>query len=310
MVSMKYVCLVVLVIQTVSNVLLVRRARHLNVSLPVVVLCQEFLKLLTCILIVLYNEGLDQLRRHVIKDWLTTLKVGVPAFLYVIQNQLLFVSLANLDPATYQITYQLKILTTAVFSIVLLHKSISKAQWLSLVILTVGVILVQWRGNNTTTSDNTSESSMTGLVCILAACVTSGFAGVFFEMMLKNTGGQSVWIRNTQLALCSCVVATVNLLITERTFIATKGLFHDFQPVVYAVILSQAYGGLLIGLVVKYADNILKVFATSVSIILSSLVGIFYFAELSFTLNFGVGLVLVLTSTVLYSAYPAKKKAE
>lgn len=308
---MKYVCLVVLVIQTVSNVLLVRRTRHLNVSLPVVVLCQEFLKLFTCILIVLYNEGLDQLRRHVIKDWVTTLKVGVPALLYVIQNQLLFISLANLDPATYQITYQLKILTTAVFSIVLLSKSISKTQWLSLVILTVGVILVQWRGDKTTAAtDNSSESSMTGLICILAACLTSGFAGVFFEMMLKNTGGQSVWIRNTQLALCSCVVAIANLLITERNFIATNGLFHDFQPVVYAVILSQAYGGLLIGLVVKYADNILKVFATSISIILSSLVGIFYFAELNFTLNFGVGLVLVLTSTVLYSAYPAKKKAE
>ena len=45
----------------------------------------------------------------------------------------------------------------------------------------------------------------------------------------------------------------------------------------------QAYGGLLIGMVVKYADNILKVFATSISIILSSLIGIFYFKELTFT---------------------------
>ena len=49
------------------------------------------------------SEGLDQLRRHVIRDWVTTLKVGVPALLYVIQNQLLFISLANLDPATYQV---------------------------------------------------------------------------------------------------------------------------------------------------------------------------------------------------------------
>ena len=40
-------------------------------------------------------------------------------------------------------------------------------------------------------------------------------------------------------ALCSCVVAFTNLLLTEQTFIATNGLFHDFQPVVYAIILSQ-----------------------------------------------------------------------
>lgn len=309
--SVKYVCLFVLVLQTVSNVLLVRRARHLSISIPVLVLCQEFLKLFTCIFIVLYNEGLEQLKRHVIKDWVTTLKVGVPALLYVIQNQLLFTSLANLDPATYQITYQLKILTTAVFSIVLLNKSISKTQWFSLLVLTCGVILVQWKDSTPRDTDSLSESNRaTGLLCILFACLTSGFAGVFFEMMLKNTGGQSVWIRNTQLALCSCVVAFTNLLLTEQTFIATNGLFHDFQPVVYAIILSQAYGGLLIGMVVKYADNILKVFATSISIILSSLIGIFYFKELTFTASFGLGLALVVTSTVLYSTSPAKKKAE
>jgi len=307
---MKYVCLVVLVLQTVSNVLLVRRARHLNISIPVVVICQELLKLVTCIVIVLYNEGLEQLKRHVIKDWKSTLKVGVPALLYVIQNQLLFISLANLDPATFQISYQLKILTTAVFSIVLLNKSISKTQWFSLAVLTLGVILVQWRESVPAETGDSTESSVTGLACILVACLTSGFAGVFFEMMLKNTGGQSVWIRNTQLALCSCAVGFTNLMVTEQSFIATNGLFNDFQPIVYAIILSQAYGGLLIGLVVKYADNILKVFATSISIILSSLIGIFYFNELTFNVNFGLGLVLVLTSTVLYSLYPAKKKAE
>ncbi len=38
------------------------------------------------------------------------------------------------------------------------------------------------------------------------------------------------------------------------------------------VVVFEAYGGLVIALVVKYADNILKGFAVSLSIILSSLV--------------------------------------
>ena len=38
------------------------------------------------------------------------------------------------------------------------------------------------------------------------ACMTSGFAGVFFEMMLKSGGGNtSVWIRNVQLGELYCM---------------------------------------------------------------------------------------------------------
>lgn len=38
------------------------------------------------------------------------------------QNNLLFISLSNLSGAVYQVTYQLKILTTAVLSVVILGK--------------------------------------------------------------------------------------------------------------------------------------------------------------------------------------------
>ena len=44
----------------------------------------------------------------------------------------------------------------------------------------------------------------------------------------------------------------------------------------YFYFILQAFGGLVVAAVVKYADNILKGFATSVSIVVSSLVS-FYF---------------------------------
>ena len=45
-----------------------------------------------------------------------------------------------------QVTYQLKILTTALFSALMLKKSLSRVQWGSLVILMVAVALVQVGG--------------------------------------------------------------------------------------------------------------------------------------------------------------------
>lgn len=71
------------------------------------------------------------------------MKLLIPAGLYTLQNNLLFVALSNLDAATYQVTYQLKILTTALFSVLMLGKKLDSIKWVSLVILMLGVSLVQ-----------------------------------------------------------------------------------------------------------------------------------------------------------------------
>ncbi|KAK4545901.1 hypothetical protein LTR36_002465 [Oleoguttula mirabilis] len=70
-------------------------------------------------------------------------KMAIPAMLYTLQNSLQYVGLSNLDAATFQVTYQLKILTTAVFSVLLLGRSLGLRRWLSLLLLTVGVAIVQ-----------------------------------------------------------------------------------------------------------------------------------------------------------------------
>ena len=56
-----------------------------------------------------------------------------------------------------------------------------------------------------------------------------------------------------------------------------KGFWHGYSSVVWAVVLLQAGGGLLVAMVVKYADNILKGFATSLSIIISCCASYFLF---------------------------------
>jgi UDP-sugar transporter A1/2/3 len=74
-----------------------------------------------------------------------TSKLAIPSGLYAIQNNLLFIALSYLNAATYQVTYQLKILTTALFSVLILGKKIEKHQWFSLFLLAMGVALVTVR---------------------------------------------------------------------------------------------------------------------------------------------------------------------
>ena len=54
-------------------------------------------------------------------------------------------------------------------------------------------------------------------------------------------------------------------------------MFKGYQLSVVIVVLLSSGGGLLVALVVKYADNILKGFATSVSIVVSSIISAIFF---------------------------------
>ena len=63
-------------------------------------------------------------------------------------------------------------------------------------------------------------------------------------------------------------------------------------------------GGLIIAMVLKYADNILKAFGNSASILVSSWISVYLFG-FKITTNFLIGCALVMIAIVMYS-YGAK----
>lgn len=100
--------------------------------------------------------------------------------------KLQYVALSNLPAAVYQTTYQLKILTTAIFSIVFLQRRYSVAKWLSLLLLTIGVCIVQIPTSskaqpNTKVHSHGEQNRMKGFLAVMTACISSGLAGAYFE---------------------------------------------------------------------------------------------------------------------------------
>eukprot|EP00658_Telonema_sp_P-2_P072813 TRINITY_DN6190_c0_g1_i3.p1 TRINITY_DN6190_c0_g1~~TRINITY_DN6190_c0_g1_i3.p1 ORF type:complete len:205 (+),score=61.30 TRINITY_DN6190_c0_g1_i3:189-803(+) len=106
------------------------------------------------------------------------LKMSIPAMLYLLQNNLLFFGMANLDAGTYQVTYQLKTLTTAAVSVAMLGTRLGQKQWIALLVLSIGVGICQWKpteGGQTTGLENRPA----GVCALIAACCTSSIAGVY-----------------------------------------------------------------------------------------------------------------------------------
>lgn len=69
--------------------------------------------------------------------------------------------------------------------------------------------------------------------------------------------------------------------------------------------ILNATGGLLVAVVVKYADNILKGFACSLAIIITCVISIFLFG-FQLSLQFAAGATLVVGSVVMYGYVPSQ----
>lgn len=326
----KYGALILLVTQMVGLVLLMRYSRTQQGQMylaSTAVFFMELLKLLICVTIAVYQIGWNESWRQSLVPT-ELLKLCVPSFLYTIQNNLLYLALSHLDAATYQVCYQLKILTTALFSVVLLQRRFSFQKWLSLVLLMVGVIVVQYHSSDddnnhhhpedalhqhktafdltdTETATKHASERFIGFVAVLCAACTSGFSGVYFEKILKGST-TSLWIRNVQMGLPSVLVAFATVFLKDGALVRTQGLLQGYNGTVWTVIWVQALGGLIVATVVKYADNVLKVFAASFSIVLSSVISAILF-DFHPTSSFVVGATLVILATILYAA-PEKKR--
>ncbi|KAK0553194.1 hypothetical protein OC861_001197 [Tilletia horrida] len=177
--------------------------------------------------------------------------LAIPAAIYVLQARFQYTAAANLDPSTFTVSYQAKILTTALFSFLLLRTRLRTSQWIALLGLAVGVAVVQIQSLEARQAINTLGQTMQqakangvgdsfflsspllglhtpfsrrirqslqqaqaqmrrssqaqddtsaqrpyhaamnpflGFLAVGGACLTSGFAGVYFEKLLKGAG--------------------------------------------------------------------------------------------------------------------------
>ena len=327
----KYVALLILVVQNSALVLTMRYSRILpgpRYLSSTAVVVSEILKCTICIGVHLHQQytkprdtelgtlsedevsssyGICQLCSDIFSAKSGFFKLLVPAVLYTLQNNLQFVAASNLDAATFQVTYQCKILTTALFAVILLGQSLTLVKWLSLLILTAGVGFVQIP-SSTANMRQTEGNYFVGILAVAVACLCSGFAGVYFEKVLKTGNTTSIWIRNIQLSTGCLAIAVIGTLMWDGPAIVQKGFFYGYSPIVVLTICIQAAGGLIVAMVIKYADNILKGFATSLSIILSTVASVFIF-NFVITIYFLIGSALVFFATYLYSKPESPKSA-
>ena len=265
------------------------------------------------------GQLMKSIQQNIIKRPGDTLKILVPALLYLLQNSLFYVALSNLTVPILQVTYQAKLVTTAIVSVLMLHRKYTIHQWICLVSLSLGVaivVLAESGNNGSGPTDDGTQSLAKGLGAVMISCISSAFAGVYFEMLVKNVGSDSaavenvgsksepvsVWMRNMELAFFTIAILLVQGSWSAKkldTNGATLSFFHGFTTSTWILVALQAGGGLLVAAVIKYADNVLKGLATAVSVCVVTIVSAVLFRT-PIGGQFSVGAIVILISVFFF----------
>ncbi|XP_012299642.1 CMP-sialic acid transporter isoform X2 [Aotus nancymaae] len=301
----KLYCLAVMTLMAAAYTIALRYTRTSDKELyfsTTAVCITEVIKLLLSVGILAKETGSlgrfkASLRENVLGSPKELLKLSVPSLVYAVQNNMAFLALSNLDAAVYQVTYQLKIPCTALCTVLMLNRTLSKLQWVSVFMLCAGVTLVQWKPAQAT-KVVVEQNPLLGFGAIAIAVLCSGFAGVYFEKVLKSSD-TSLWVRNIQMYLSGIIVTLVGVYLSDGAEIKEKGFFYGYTYYVWFVIFLASVGGLYTSVVVKYTDNIMKGFSAAAAIVLSTIASVMLFG-LQITLTFALGTLLVCVSIYLY----------
>ena len=197
-------------------------------------------------------------------------KMAVLAGIYGAMNILSFVSLRNISAGMFTVFAQLKILTTATCSSVMLRRSYSMTKWRALISLMMGVLLFSepiW--NKADNSKNPEGGNVIlGTAAVLIEVTLSGFASIYFEKVIKTDPEQlGIWERNYQLAFGSIPIYIMFMLWEDG---GVAGYFGGWSVVAGILAILGAAGGMLVALSIKHGDSILKTLATTGAIVLSA----------------------------------------
>jgi UDP-sugar transporter A1/2/3 len=246
----------------------------------------------------------------VLVDWQwqqALLAAGVPSILYVAQNYFALQAYLHLSPITFNVLNQTKTISAAFWCFVLLQQSFDYHQIFALGLLLLAALVMEGtfsfpqlvrRIVHTTkrsigirqpaptvpeqvkesvevppTKYQTRDPWMAGIVPVLMASLLSGLAGALVQRSLQTYSRNSLLL-SLELAICSILVSTMTLFVLptpDHSRLYKEGWWKGWTIKTWCPLILQATGGVLVGLVTKYAGSVRKGFALIAGMFLSGI---------------------------------------
>lgn len=195
----------------------------------------------------------------------------------------------NLQPLTYNVLNQTKTLSAALCCYFIIGRKQSKPQIASLFLLLSSALVIEKiiplsglltgaSGGALTVFSISARHWTHGVAPILLASFISGLAGAITQKNLQSasgcgkTGGRNALLFSLEMNFFSLLILLTSLVASpDGQKMVANGFFHNWTPQTIIPITTNALGGIIVGLVTKYAGSVKKGFALIFGILISGI---------------------------------------
>eukprot|EP00897_Mesotaenium_endlicherianum_P008573 jgi/Mesen1/7744/ME000407S06950 len=245
-----------------------------------------------------------------------------PAAVYALQNSLIQIAYRHLDYLTFSMLNQTKLLFTALFNFSFLRIRQSRQQVVALLVMLVAAILLtlgQGQSSSSSSSKKQQQQSSSseveaeaalylGVVPVLAASLLSGLGSTACQWAAQ-VKKRSPYLMTLEMSLLGVALLSASLgSLPDGAKLRELGFFHAWTPQAAIPVVSNAVGGILVGLVTKYSGGVRKGFVIIAALIVTAM------AQLAIdgivpSAYVWVAMPLVVTSTLVHTSHPYKAPA-
>jgi len=194
----------------------------------------------------------------------------------------------------------MKTIFTGILFRAFLGRELNVVQWAAIILLSCGTATSQLPDCTTYDDGKHSTSTAIGLGLAVITCLLSAFGGIYSEKLLKDKFTQSIHWQNIQLYTWGIIFNFIGTGMKDSGTMMEGGFFYGYNSFTWLVVLNNAINGLAISAILKYADNIARVYAHAAAMLTTMVLSIFLFGAAP-TPQLMIAIVIVSCSTFLYN---------
>eukprot|EP00758_Cryptobia_borreli_P008631 Tbor_TRINITY_DN5405_c1_g1::TRINITY_DN5405_c1_g1_i1::g.24107::m.24107 len=278
--------------------LLIRRSKVLAAKNELVydsasiVFMIELCKLSFSVVVILIREGkflpISVFRQ---KSWRVGIYYAVPSGIYAVYNNLTFFNLSGFDPGTYQVFMQTRVLFTGLLYTWFLNRTFSKAKWMALGFLSLGVMIKYITPNMKIDAY---------VFIILFQALLSSLTGVYNEFLLKRDISMDVNESNFFMYSFALLFNLVIGMCTNPEYYSSgRVIANSGNTLLIAIILAGAGMGIATSFILKFINVIVKSFASACEVMLTAVLAALFLGE-TFTKQDFFACCIVMGSIYIY----------